>query len=289
MILDQYSPDCKKPASDCLSDWTLVTAVNNEAVVRTTLLASPDIDSHCQVIIKEHFDSAGLAYNSGLSEAASEVVVFAHQDVYLPKGWKATLSKVLKALEGCDPNWGVLGVFGVSLKEPSELTGHCYSTGLNRVLGEPFDGPIEAGVLDELLLILRRSSGLRFDDRLPHFHLYGADICLQAQKDGMKSYIIPAFCIHNSNGVRRMPLDYWHSYAYMRRKWRSVLPVRTCCSTLSTSLLPLAAQVASDTRRWLSSKREVGTRCDDVAALYQTILDAEDQGPGSIPLAEQHA
>ena len=289
MILDQYIPDTKTSVSDCLSHWTLVTAVNNEAVLRTTLLASPDIDSHCQVIIKERFDSAGLAYNSGLSEATSEVVVFAHQDVYLPQGWKATLSKILKTLERSDPNWGVLGVFGVSLSGPAELRGHCYSTGLKRVLGEPFDGPIEARVLDELLLILRGNSGLRFDERLPNFHLYGADICLQAQRNGMKSYIIPAFCIHNSNGVRRMPLDYWRSYAYMRRKWRSVLPVRTCCSTLSTSLLPLAAQVASDTRRWLGSKREVGTRCDDVAALYQTILDAEDQVPGSMPFSEQHA
>ncbi len=65
-----------------------------------------------------------------------------------------------------------------------------------------------ASVLDELLLVIRRSSGLSFDDGLPSFHLYGADICLQAQMGGMKSYIITAFCIHNSNGVRYLSLEY---------------------------------------------------------------------------------
>jgi glycosyltransferase involved in cell wall biosynthesis len=275
MMLDKHISDSEVSLLDRLSDWSLIVAVNNEAVLRTTLLASPDIDSHCQLIRKSGFDSAGSAYNSGLSEATSEVVVFAHQDVYLPKGWKANLSRALQALETTDPNWGVLGVFGVSRGSTTEMRGHCYSTGLNRVLGEPFDNPIEANVLDELLLVLRRSSGLRFDDRLPNFHLYGADICLRARADGMKCYIIPAFCIHNSNGVRYLPLDYWRSYAYMRRKWWSILPVNTCCSTISKSFLPLAAQVTSDVRQCLGSKRVVGTRCDDVAVLYQAVVGAE--------------
>jgi hypothetical protein len=144
------------------------------------------------------------------------------------------------------------------------------------VLGEPFGHPVEASVLDELLLVLRRSSGLRFDEQLPAFHLYGADICLQAGAAGMNSYIIPAFCIHNSNGVRYLPRNYWQAYLYMRRKWWKSLPVNTCCCTLSRSYRPLVAQVVSDMKQRLDGKRVVGTRCHDVAALHRTLASTGD-------------
>ena len=44
--------------------------------------------------------------------------------------------------------------------------------------------PPQVATLDELLLIVRRDSGLRFDPELG-FHLYGADICLQASEQGL--------------------------------------------------------------------------------------------------------
>lgn len=274
MTLDKPNSVVATPAPD-LSEWSLVVAVSDEAVLQTTLLASPAIDSRCQVIRKSGFDCAGSAYNSGLSEATSQIVVFAHQDVYLPEGWTASLARALQTLATSDTNWGVLGVFGVSHGVESKMRGHCYSTGLKRVLGAPFYSPIEARVLDELLLIVRRSSGLKFDDRLPAFHLYGADVCLQASAKGLKSYIIPAFCIHNSNGVRYLPLKYWQAYLYMRRKWWNSLPVLTCCSTISKSFRPIAAQVVSDVRQRLDNKRVVGSRCDDVAALHRMIASME--------------
>ncbi len=272
-----------------LLDWTLVVAVNDEAVLRGTLLASPDIDSHCQVIPKYGFSSAGAAYNSALAETTSDIVVFAHQDVYLPKGWFAALSRSLRALAITDPNWGVLGVFGVSRGNASDMRGHCYSTGLKRVLGDPFDAPIEAGVLDELLLVVRRGSGLKFDNGLPSFHLYATDICLQARANGMKCYIVSAFCVHNSNGVKYFTLDYWRSYIYMRRKWWGILPVKTCCSTISKSFLPMMAQVVSDIRQWLRGNRVVGTRCTDVSGLYRTVISPEEQVWTATSPMEKHA
>ena len=44
--------------------------------------------------------------------------------------------------------------------------------------------PAQVATLDELLLIVKRDSGLRFDPELG-FHLYGADICLQAIEQGL--------------------------------------------------------------------------------------------------------
>ena len=260
------------------SMWTLVVAVNNDAVLENTLLQSPDIDSNCQVLLKRGFPSAGAAYNSGLAEGTSEIVVFAHQDVYFPKGWKEDLDRSIRALEKKHSEWGVLGVFGISAGIDGKPTGHCYSTGLRRVVGEPFSKPVRARSLDELVLIVRRNSGLSFDDKLSGFHLYGTDICLSAHFAGLDCHIVPAFCIHNSNGVKYLPPAYWRCYFYMRHKWRNVLPVTTCCSLISRSLKPFAAQVISDIRLWLRGGRDVGTRSDDVVSLWNSLALTADAG-----------
>src|SRR5208282_6598489 len=82
-------------ASGSSDSWSLIAAVNNESVFRGTLLASPAIDSKCQVIAKRGFTSAGRAYNAALAEASNEIVVFAHQDVYLPQNWRRNLDHAL--------------------------------------------------------------------------------------------------------------------------------------------------------------------------------------------------
>jgi hypothetical protein len=266
--------------------WTLVVAVNNEVVLKNTLLRSQDVDSKCQVLIKRGFPSAGSAYNCGLAQATSEIVVLAHQDVYFPDGWKDNLDRTLKWLAIRNPQWGALGVFGITRSPKAEPFGYCYSSGLRRVLGSPFDRPIRAQSLDELVLVVRRGSGLRFDEKLPGFHLYGTDLCLQAHAVGADCYIIPAFCIHNSNGVKYLSWDYWRSYFYMRRKWWNLLPITTCCSLISRSPKPVIAQIMSDAKQWMSGGRRVGARCDDVVSVYDALITAGEVH-GTQPLSAE--
>jgi hypothetical protein len=45
-------------------------------------------------------------------------------------------------------------------------------------------------------------------DPLPHYHLYGTDICMAAREKGMMSYAIPAFCIHNTNQLLALPEEF---------------------------------------------------------------------------------
>ncbi len=248
--------------------WSLVVASNDDKVLQNTLLASPSIGPECQIIIKRGFRSLGKAYNSGLAEARNELVVFAHQDVYLPATWIDSLYATLKHLDRTDSAWGVLGPFGVACAPPAQLFGFCYSTGLGRILGEPFSSPIPAATLDELVLVLRRSSGLLFDEHAPGFHLYGADICLAAASRGMNSYIVPSFCIHNANGIVRLPSDFWRAYFYLRSKWRSELPVTTCCTTITKGCFPVLRRIAAEFKG-LSRGRRLDTRTGDVEALYE--------------------
>lgn len=256
--------------ADAAFNWSLVVAVNNEQVLKNTLLASPAIGAGCELIVRRGYACAGKAYNSGLAEARNEIVVFAHQDVYLPDTWVADLQHALHTLEANHSRWGVLGCFGVTRDLPRQPHGHCYSTGLRNMLGKPFSTPVPAGSLDELLLVVRRSSHLSFDEQLSGFHLYGTDICLEASLRGMNSYIIPAFCVHNSNGIVRLPSEFWRAYFYLRRKWRGALPIATCCTTISVGCLPFLHRKAVECKERLLP-RAVGRRSEDVAALYEEL------------------
>ncbi len=254
------------------SEWTLIVAVNHEEVLQGTLLKSPDIDDRCQLVLKRGYASAGQAYEAGIAEAKNEILVFAHQDVYLPQGWLNGVRGCMAQLHHRDPNWGVLGPSGVA--NSTDFVGYVHSTGLRRTLGAPFDRPIECLTLDEMLLIMRRSSGLMFDDRLPGFHLYGTDICLQARRRNVKSYVIPAFCIHNSNGIVRLPKSFWQAYLYLRRKWWKQLPISTTCTTITRWCGPLGWSVLRGTINAMFFSNAVGKRTADPERLSKDLLNA---------------
>ena len=257
-----------------LKSWSLVVAVNDEHVFQNTLLRSPAIDERCQVIVERGFDSAGKAYNAGLRDAKHDVVVFCHQDVYLPDDWTSNLERALERLDLKDPNWGVLGVAGIDRQ--GEFVGHVHSTGLKRTLGGPFNGEVKTLSVDELLFVVRRSSGLSFDESVPGFHLYGTDICLEARRRGLWSYIIPAFCIHNSVGVRFLSRAFWCSYMYMRTKWWSDLPITTCCTTLTKFCWPVLQYIIVRTRDRLVGSINPGQRSSDPGLLYKSIAATQN-------------
>jgi hypothetical protein len=251
------------------AEFTVVVAVNNDAVLNDSLLRSPEIRSVREVLIQRGGASAGQAYNAGMKAAQTEVVVFVHQDVYFTAGWFPAVSQKIAAISAKDPQWGVLGVYGIGLSGAG--VGHLYSTGLQRVLGSPFAKPAEVGSLDEVVLIVRRAAGLRFDENLPGYHLYGTDICLEARRQGMKCYAISAFCIHNSNGLAMLPLAYLKAFLYVRRKWRAHLPILTPCMTITRWGMPLIRHYV-ESLVGLARRHQVGGRCSDPSALYRQLL-----------------
>jgi len=250
-------------------NFSVVVACNDDRVLHTSLSSSPGIASAREFVVKRGFPSAGLAYNAGLREATGEIVVFAHQDVYLPSGWLNSLARDVRILTRLDPNWGVLGVFGVT--SAGVRVGHLYSTGLKGVVGQPFPRPTEVVSLDEVVLILRRNSGLKFDERLPGFHHYGTDICLEAKRNGMKAFAFDAFCVHNSNGIVRLPMAFWRSYFYMRKKWRTQLPVLTNILPITLVGWPVANYFLRTAWSSFRNIEKAGQRHADPAALFQTL------------------
>jgi hypothetical protein len=211
---------------------TFVVAVNDREVLQQNLLASPCLrlpHGH-QILIQEKFASAALAYNCGIRQAINDLIIFIHQDMYLPENWLWQVEKSLGHLSELDPDWGVVGCWGAGTD--GRLRGHVYSSGLG-VLGTEFDLPLPVQTLDEIVLIFRKSSSLSFDETLPHFHFYGTDICMKAAAQGLNCYVIPAFGVHNTRQLLTLPKEFYEGYAHEKRRWRDRLPIHTTCIRIS--------------------------------------------------------
>jgi hypothetical protein len=213
---------------------TFVVAVNDKDILRENFLSSPCLrhDRSHQVLLQEGFASAAEAYNAAIEDSVNDLMVFVHQDVWLPESWSTNLESAIQELDATDPNWGVLGCIGTAADTSGR--GFVYSLGRGAE-GEPLHRPEIVQTLDELVLVIRKSSGLRFDMSLPNFHFYGTDICLRATVRGLNCYAIPAPCVHNTQQNLVLPKEFYESYAYIRRTWRNHLPIHTTCISVTKS------------------------------------------------------
>jgi hypothetical protein len=167
-----------------------------------------------------------VAYNEAVKKCVEDIIIFVHQDVYLPWDFFPNLTVSIGKL--CYADWGVLGVAGV--------LGAMYSYNvLDRgyLLLSNDIKPMFVETLDELLLVMKKSTceKITFDENIPNHHLFGADICLQTMQHMMRNYVVDAYCEHNSTLVS-LPPEYSIAEEYMRKKWRFLLPIHTTCSII---------------------------------------------------------
>jgi Glycosyltransferase like family len=249
--------------------WSVISAVNDEQVLQSCLLNSPGIQTASAVFLQRGFKSAPAAYNAAIQKATTDLLVFVHQDVYLPEGWIDTVNKAIAILSQHDPNWGVLGVWG-AVDQFTHPVGYLWWTG-HYGWERPFEGAKEVVALDEVVLIFRKSSGLTFDEHLPGYHLYGTDICLEARRGGKKNYAIPAFCIHNTHIGGLLPLQFWKCYLFMRRKWRKMLPIITPCTQITSSCWPVLRWNLIYARNVLLGRQKKLPRAADPAEIYHEL------------------
>ena len=226
----------RKPSPDVVP-MSFVVCVSDEAVLKANLLASPGLTgpgSPHEVFTINGAPSTGAGFVTGRLQARHEWVVFVHQDVLMPEGWSRCVAQQLREAERRFGKVGVAGVYGVGevmapqdLRQPlaAERVGWVVDRG--RVLRDGPELPARVATLDELVLVVRRDSGLRFDPALG-FHLYGADICLQAREQGLAVVALAAPCHHNSRSVG-LPEALFASAEVFARKWGHRLPVATPC------------------------------------------------------------
>jgi len=242
---------------------TFVANVNDESQLQNNLLRSPVIrDGNHEVLLFRHQTSAAEGFNAGIAQALNDLVVLVHQDVYLPKGWDARLiAQWHAAKSGADPV-GVAGVVGVGDRRlPKDHLGRVVDR--DSLLDTGNRGPEPVDGLDELLLVVPRDTSLRVDPNLG-WHLYGTDLCLQAQRAGLGTVVLDALCHHNSL-IARPPATYWDSARALAHKWPDLLPINTNSATIDASLLApparsgLGASLGSRLRRTFPSRGRPGS------------------------------
>jgi hypothetical protein len=211
---------------------------NQQATLARDLQRSPEIaDGRVQISIIWGASAASAAYHNAICNTKADILVFTHQDVYFPEGWFSRLRAICQRLNSIDPCWAVAGLCGRTRE--GEFVGHLWDSGIGAVCGGPFDPPRNAASLDEVVLIVRRASGVSFDPALLSFHLYGTDIVLEARKAGMSSYVVDLPVIHNSKADVRLDHTYVAAYRFMVRKWKALLPWPTVIVELTQNPLPL--------------------------------------------------
>ena len=210
----------------------------DQQTLQQNLAASPELQNHSvPLTVLWNKTSAATAYNEALHTSKADVCVFAHSDVYFPKGWFSKLEGALSALSARDPNWAIGALVGIAAD--GTWHGRAWDTGLNRLLGAVMNEPARILSLDEFVFFVRRDAGLAFDPNVPDFHLYGCDLVLSAEQAGRSAYAVDLPVIHNSKPVARLPAGFIQAYRHVTRKWRTRLPVPGIIVTLTTDPWPL--------------------------------------------------
>ncbi len=213
---------------------SFAVCISETTILHGNLLASPCLaDGSPHELIKIlNAPSAADGLNAALRRAKEPWVVVVHQDVCLPPGWDRRVMRQLGEAERRFGPIGIAGVYGVgAVDEPAdgpprvERIGWVVDRG--RLLREGPDLPARVATLDELLLILPRGTPLRADPALG-FHLYGADLCLQARERGLAVVALGAPCRHNSRSIG-LPEAFFGGAEVFARKWAHRLPVATPC------------------------------------------------------------
>ncbi|MGL4320605.1 MAG: hypothetical protein ACRCS3_07050 [Paracoccaceae bacterium] len=219
-----------------MTDVAIICASHSDAILNANLGRSPCL-STIPLHVERGAPSASIAYNRGLDATSAPILIFAHHDVYLPPGWDTLLHRRIAELNALDPSWALFGSFGVGL-DHSHI-GPVWSSSIGQIVGRVPLAPQPVQSFDELLIIMRRDAGLRWDESLPGWHMYGTDIVATAHAAGRTAYAGALPCIHNDRYHEALGDDYRACYRYMQRKWAGHLPLRTPITKISRSGLHL--------------------------------------------------
>lgn len=196
-----------------MSSFALVTLVNDrEQFEACTASLRAQVDALPEWLAVEPNKqgwNAAQGLNHGLDSLTADWVVTVHQDVLLPPGFWARFTA---ALEQLGPDVALAGIVGCA--RGGAFRGHIIDPN-----GHCFWGPVPADVLtlDEVLIAVRRSAGLRFCEEVPGFHCYGADLCMQAVEQGQRVVIVDAPLLHLSTG--RLDDSYERASQWLLDKW----------------------------------------------------------------------
>lgn len=133
-----------------------------------------------------------------LFEARGDYIILCHQDILLNHDRREQLERCISELDRIDSHWALLGnAGGVRLGK------------IVHRISDPHGGNLNSGgfprrvqALDENFILLKRASNPGISSDLQGFHMYGLDLCLQAELRGFHAYVVDFHLTHLGKGNR---------------------------------------------------------------------------------------
>lgn len=196
---------------------SVVTLVNNVELYKKMVVSS---------LKKEDFElvpvffpeSAAEGLNEGIEKSKEDLIICCHQDVSFPETWKNIVEKYIRYYD----DFGVMGTFGKTMNY--KCAGNIYNP--YPKVYKVGNIPCEVMSLDEHCLIIRKSSGLRFDESNPYFHAYGGDLCLLSIEKGCKNYVFPSGGLNHLSPKGKHDYTFDLSVEWFISKWRGNTKLR---------------------------------------------------------------
>jgi len=209
-------------------DVSFVTCVNNLTQYRNYIIGSlfkNNTTKNYELIPVLNFGnpySAAQALNIGISKARSNIVVLCHQDVIFYEDWVEMLFSRIKEVEQLSPKWGVLGTAGITKRDDTVGVVHSIKGSIQWQSNRRAK-VYEVQTVDEHCMIIRRNSGLKFDEKTFNgFHFYGPDLCLNALNSGLRNFGILCPLVHDSSSgsLASGKSEFMRLLYALAKKWR---------------------------------------------------------------------
>jgi len=191
---------------------TLVTRTEEYQEMASSFINAGFNQQDCEFLyidnsVQNHAD-AYTGINWFLERAKGEYIIICHQDILIDKDTRADLENKLAELQQLDPQWAICGNAGAA--GPNHIVYHIsYPDSVFKNKGK---FPLKVSALDENFLVIKRTAMLATSNDLSGFHLYAADLCLNADIRGFSSWVIAFNLTHKSYGNAD------HSFQQSRRQ-----------------------------------------------------------------------
>jgi hypothetical protein len=210
-----------------------VVCVFNDPAVREQCLDRSLADSSSSVDVEylpvdnvgHDFTSAGAALNHAARQASNDVVVFAHQDVYLHD--LDRLAEAARHLDG--DRWSIIGAAGVD--DRGRVVGAMRDR--VQIIGSDAPDPEPVDSLDEVLFMIRRDRVLEHplsQDPELAWHAYAVEYGVRMRRHGLLAGATNLAVTHNSLTVNLDRLDVAHRHVASLHPDEGM--VRTTCGVV---------------------------------------------------------
>jgi hypothetical protein len=218
--------------------FTVVVPTTRDGQLRRNVQASPGlIEVNARIVAYRGAADAAEAFEQSLEHCTTEWVLYAHQDVYFPRGFGARLNALLAGIPDAERRHTLIGFAGLGAEGQ-----HAKPAGLVIDRTSRFDhAASDAAVsIDELAVVMARDSVHRIDPALG-WHLWATDLCLTSITRHQRfARIVRLPLFHHSSNDYTLGDAFHRSAERLAAKHAGFGAIATLCGTIDAPALAAA-------------------------------------------------